>query len=83
MLLRTVLLMFAGVVVCTGLVGLVLTHWTVGIIVILAAGVLAVVVWLAFGTGRRSPVDPDETDEDPERQKTMQYYVRSTRMPPH
>lgn len=49
----------------------------------LLIGAVIIVVWaLAFGTGRRSAVDPDATDADLEREKTMQYYVRSTRIPP-
>jgi hypothetical protein len=82
-LLKTVLLMLAGVVVCMGVVGLVLTHWTVGLLVIVAGAVVALAVWLLFGTGRRSPVEPDATDEDLEREKNIQYYVRTTRIPPH
>jgi membrane protein implicated in regulation of membrane protease activity len=82
MLLRTVLLMFAALVVCMGVVGLVLTHWTVGLLVIVAAAVVALAVWALFGTGRRSPVEPDATDADLEREKSIQNYVRTTRIPP-
>jgi membrane protein implicated in regulation of membrane protease activity len=83
MLLRTVLLMFGSIVICMGVVGLVLTHWTVGLLALIAGAVVALAVWAVFGTGRRSPVDPDSTDEDLERQQNLQYYVRNTRIPPH
>jgi hypothetical protein len=83
MLLRTVLLMFAAVVIAMVVVGLVLTHWTVGLLVIIAVAAAALAVWALFGTGRRSPVEPDATDEDLERQQNVQYYVRNTRVPPH
>jgi hypothetical protein len=45
--------------------------------VVLVAGAVAVPLWgLLLGTGRKKLSDTDPTDEDLERAKTAQYYVR-------
>jgi membrane protein implicated in regulation of membrane protease activity len=51
-------------------------HWAIAIVVF---GIVAIAVLLwgfVFGTGRKSVADIDPTDEDLERAKTSQFYVR-------
>ena len=56
-------------------------HWAITIVVF-AIVAIAVVAWgFVFGTGRRSVADIDPTDEDLERAKTAQFYVRDKSRP--
>jgi len=51
-------------------------YWVIAAIV-LVVGAVAVLLWgLLQGTGRKKLSDTDPTDEDLERVKTMQCYVR-------
>ena len=79
---KTLLILLGGAFLCLGAVGALLTQWKFAAPALVIGAVIVVVWALAFGTGRRSAVEPDATDKDLEREKTMQYYVRSTRMPP-
>jgi membrane protein implicated in regulation of membrane protease activity len=56
-------------------------HWAIAIVVF---GIVAIAVFLwgfLFGTGRKSVADTDPTDEDLERAKTSQFYVRDKSRP--
>jgi len=56
-------------------------HWAIAIVVF-GIVAIAVVAWgFVFGTGRRSVADIDPTDEDLERAKTAQFYVRDKSRP--
>ena len=56
-------------------------HWAIAIVVI-AIAAIAVLLWgFVFGTGRKSVADVDPTDEDLERAKTAQFYVRDKSRP--
>ena len=82
-MLKTVLIFLAGAFFCMGAVGAILTQWKIAAPALLVGAAIVIVWALAFGTGRGSPVEPDRTDEDLEREKTMQFYIRTTRIPPH
>ncbi len=81
-MLKILLILLGGALICMGAVGAILTQWKIAAPALLVGAAIVIVWALVFGTGRRSPVEPDATDADLEREKTMQYYVRSTRIPP-
>ena len=56
-------------------------HWAIAIVVFVMVAI-AVLLWgFVFGTGRKSVADMDPTDEDLERAKTAQFYVRDKSRP--
>ena len=56
-------------------------HWAIAIVVFVIVAI-AVLLWgFAFGMGRKSVADVDPTDEDLERAKTAQFYVRDKSRP--
>jgi membrane protein implicated in regulation of membrane protease activity len=56
-------------------------HWAIAIVVFSVAAIVVLVWGFTFGTGRKSVTDVDPTDEDLERAKTAQFYVRDKSRP--
>jgi hypothetical protein len=51
-------------------------YWVIAAIALLV-GAVAMLLWgFLLGTGSKKLSDPDRTDQDLERAKTVQYYVR-------
>ena len=77
-----ILFVFAIGVVCVLVAVIaVVGHWAIAIAVF-GIVAIAVLLWgLLFGTGRKSVADADPTDDDLERAKTAQFYVRDKSRP--
>jgi len=76
MLSRFVLAFVLGIVLVLLVVVAVVGYWMIAISALIVGAVVVLAWGLIFGTGSRKISDPDGTDRDLERAKTMQFYVR-------
>ena len=76
MLSRFVLAFVLGIALVLLVVVAVVGYWMVAISALIVGAVVVLAWGLIFGTGSRKISDPDGTDRDLERAKTMQFYVR-------
>jgi hypothetical protein len=78
---RLLVIFGLGIVCVSAVTVAIVGHWTIAVVV-LGVVVAAVLLWgFLFGTGRRSVADVDPTDQDLERAKTTQFYVRDKSRP--